>query len=145
MKINIPLEMSVSFSWSHPTKISVWRQNWGFPTHWRKCWWACEEGFSGCCYLYSMVLVGWVVSLFKGRGKTKDSIRTELIDFSFLFFLHAAFARQIKNITCSYLKWNYICKWFSVDKQHWKNPEGKQRKGFLFVWFVFLWGILYFF
>lgn len=40
------------------------------------------------------------------------------------------FAQQI-NITCLPLKQDHICKWFSVDKPHLKNPEWKQSDFFV--------------
>jgi len=70
-----------------------------------------------------------VVSLCKGRGKTKDSNRADLTDF-LVFVWNVDFAQQI-NITCLPLKQDHICKWFSVDKPHLKNPEWKQSGFFV--------------
>lgn len=52
---------------------------------------AVKESTCCCCYVWSTVLAGCMVSLFKRRGRTKDSTRTDLIDFLFIYFLHADF------------------------------------------------------
>lgn len=110
--------------------IRVSRHNWSCAIGSRKCWGVCGGSYVWLQVSWTLP-AGWVVSLFKGMGRTKDIIWKDLINF----FLHADFTPQIKTVTCLPLKWDHTYKWFSVDEKHLKKPKGKQKISFSFSLF----------
>lgn len=113
--------------------IRVWRQNRGF--------FQCTEGSVGelvkrshlwllLCLLYCLELVGWW-SFPKREAELKIASEQILLTCLFLFAFWLCTANK-KNIT------HLPLKWFSVDKLHLKNPEGKQRKCFCVCLYCFV-------
>lgn len=130
-----PFRNSEYFSWSHPTKISAF----GDKTEGRrKCWWGCK----GIHLLLLLCMIYCTGRLHGEPFQTERQNERQHQDRSYWLFIYLFFAcwfwQQIKTIICPPLKRDHICKWFSVDEQHLKNPEWKQRVCLLVCLFLLL-------